>query len=97
MTMEKKAKISLKTITPVDGRYMVVFNVETPGCIQSNCAGFDATLVYADGSESIYSFAGWATGDTDSDRFEISRGVNSHKNIDNIKNIHEGIIADCYN
>ncbi len=73
MPEQKTANISIESLESFDnGQFEIVFNIETVGCIQSHCAGFDATM-NGDNNSEIYSFAGWAEGDSDSESFTITR------------------------
>jgi hypothetical protein len=65
-----------------NGYFDIVFNIETPDCFSSACAGFQATLLIDDNGVNrsvIRNFAGWSAGESMSNSFKITRseGISS--------------------
>jgi hypothetical protein len=82
------ALITIDSISSLDNGYFdIVFDIETPDCYSSACAGFQATLVIEDNGDTttqIRNFAGWSAGESMSNSFTISRseGISSGTLID---------------
>lgn len=90
------AKISINNLECDEaGHFEIIFDVKTPGCVQSDCNGFYATFVFSDGSEFLYSFGGWSIGETNSESFQIRKTGVASKQVASVKDI-ENPIAICH-
>lgn len=85
------ASIRLSSINTIEGGFFdVTFSVDTGLCSNSACAGFDATLVLEDNGqiyEELYSFDGWAVGDTGTSIFQIAKSGTRNGTLVDVVNI----------
>lgn len=74
---QSSAQITAMDISGFQSGYFEIrFDVDTHGCQNSSCAGFDATLEFQKDGElfqELYSFEGWSVADTGSATFSITR------------------------
>ena len=95
MEKDVTATISINSLEcDESGYFEIVFDVKTPGCVQSECSGFKATFVFFDGNEFLYAFDGWSIGETNSESFQIRKTGIASKQVISVKNI-ENPVAIC--